>query len=99
MPIVYIPNRGPHNYADAEQYGELVYCTDGSLDKFDTAEMYRQLNDAMVDSAPEDYILLGSLNSLCCIACAIFSAKHQQLNLLIHRMDGYVARSLYLKNL
>lgn len=99
MAIVYIPNRGPHDYTDAERFGTLMYCTDGSLDKFDTAEMYRELCDAMHDSEPEDYIVLGSLISLCCVACAIFAAKHHRLNLLIHRTDGYTARSLYLNNL
>ena len=99
MAIVYVPNRGPHSYADAERFGTLIYCTDGALDKFDTAEMYRELCDAMHDSEPDDYIILGSLISLCCVACAIFAAKHQRLNLLIHRIDGYTARSLYLDNL
>ena len=99
MSLVYIPNRGPHSYADAARFGELVYCTDGSLDKFDTAEMYRELYDAMRDSDPDDFIVLGSLISLCCVACAIFSAKHRRLNLLIHRTDGYISRSLYLDNL
>lgn len=99
MPLVYVPNKGPHNYADAERFGEIVYCTDGSLDKFDTSEMYRQLADAMRESEPEDFILLGSLTSLCCVACSIFAAKHWRVNLLIHRNDGYVERSLFLNNI
>lgn len=99
MPLVYIVNKGPHNYADAERFGQLVYCTDGNVDKFDTAQMYREIVLAMHDSEPEDYILLGSLTSLCCVATAIFAAKHWRLNLLIHRQDGYVERSLFLNNL
>lgn len=99
MPKVYIPNQGPHDYTDAERFGELIVCTKGSLDKFDTSEMYRELVDAMQDSEPEDYILLGSLTSLCCVACSIFSAKHWRVNLLIHRSDGYVERSLFLNNI
>lgn len=99
MAKVYVLNRGPHSYTDAERFGELIYCTDGSLDKFDTAEMYRELVEALYDSLPEDYIVLGSLTSLCSVACAIFAAKHLRLNLLIHRPDGYTARSLYLNHL
>lgn len=98
MTKVYVPNRGPHNYEDAEHFGTLVFCTDGNLDRFDTAQMYRELADAMYDSLPEDFILLGSLTSLCCVACSIFTAKHMQVNLLLHRSDGYVSRSLYLEN-
>lgn len=99
MPKVYVVNRGPHNYSEAERFGSLVYCTDGSLDKYDTAQMYRELCDAMYDSKAEDFILLGSLTSLCCVACSIFVAKHWCINLLIHRSDGYINRSLYLNNI
>ena len=95
MSRVYIPNRGPHNYDEAQKFGRLVYCTEGSLDKFDTAQMYRILSDSMKNSDEQDYILLTSLTSLCCIACGILSAKHQQLHLLIHQGGQYVRRSLY----
>lgn len=98
MPLVYITNRGPHDYSEAKQFGELIYCTDGSLNKFDTAQMYRELNDAMHDSCEDDYILITSLASVCCIACAIFAAKHQCLNLLIHKGDSYIVRQLYFKD-
>lgn len=93
---VYVVNKGPHSYVDAEQFGQLVYCTDGQLDKFDTAQMFREVSDAMRDSLETDYILLTSLTSLCSVACAIFAAKHKRLNLLIHKGDGYVVRELHL---
>lgn len=98
--FVYVVNKGPHSYDAALQYGQLIYCTDGSLDRYDTAQMYRELNDAMRDSQPEDFILLTSLNSLCCVACGLFAAKHQRLNLLIHTKDqGYAVRELNFKGL
>ena len=98
MSKVYIVNRGPHSYTDAEQFGRLIYCTEGSLDRFDTAQMYRELRESMHDSEPEDYILLTSLAALCCVSCAIFAAKHQRLNLLLFNGSEYVSRSLYLDN-
>lgn len=97
MPIVYVVNRGPHDYSDAQAYGELVYCTDGSLDRYDTAQMYRELSDAMRDSHADDYLLLTSLTSLCVIAASIFVAKHGCLHLLLHSREGYVERSIFLK--
>lgn len=99
MRKVYIPNRGPHDYSEAERFGELVVCTVGSLDRFDTAQMFRELEDAMYDSTPDDFILLTSLTSLCSVACAIFAAKHWRLNLLIHSKDGYISRTLDMHNL
>ena len=94
MPLVYILNRGAHNYTDAERFGELIFCTDGSLDRYDTSQMYRELREAMLESHEDDYILITSLTSLCSIACAIFVSKHKALNLLIHKDSGYVERKL-----
>lgn len=99
MANVYVLNKGPHDYSQAERFGDIVFCTDGNLDKFDTAQMYRAITEAMKNSESDDYILLGSLTSLCCVACAIFAAKHWKLNLLIHRQDGYVERTLLLNNI
>ena len=96
MTKVYIPNRGPHDYTEAAQFGHLIYCTEGSLDKFDTSQMFREITDAMWDAGPKDYILLTSLTSLCSVACAIFAHRFGKLNLLIHRGQGYVERTLIL---
>lgn len=98
MAKVYITNRGPHDYSDAENYGELVFCTDGLVDKMDLAQMHREVSAAMLDSDPEDHILLTSLTSLCSVACSIFVFKHGQLHVLIHKGDSYVERSLYFDN-
>lgn len=96
---VYIINRSAHDFSDAKRFGELIFCTEGTVERFDTSQMFRELSEALSDSQPTDYLLLTSLPALCCVACAIFAAKHQCLNLLLHRADGYIARSLYLKNL
>lgn len=97
--VVYVPNKGPHDYSSAEKYGRLEFCTFGSIDRFDVAEMYRELEDAMRDSREDDYILLTSLASLCAVACSIFVAKHQKLNLLIHGGKEYVLRELDFREL
>jgi hypothetical protein len=95
MPKVYIPNRGPHDYTDAEDFGSLVFCTEGEVDKFDLALMHRQLSTTLSQSESEDYILLTSLASLCCVACSIFVARHGRLNLLLRHKTGYTVRSLH----
>ena len=95
MPKVYVTNKGPHDYSDAEAFGEIVFCTSGSIDKFDLSQMYRELDLAMADSEPGDFVLLTSLTSLCSVACALFASKHGELHVLIHRGDCYVERSLY----
>lgn len=95
MPKVYITNLGPHDYSEAEKFGELVYCTQGLVDKLDVAQMHRELSASMERSESTDFILLTSLTSLCAVACALFTWKHGQLHLLIHKGDGYIKRSLF----
>ena len=99
MAKVYIVNAGAHDYSDAKDFGELIFCTTGSLDKFDTSQMFREVSEAMYDSEPEDYILLTSLTSLCSVASGIFAAKHNRLNLLLFKGDSYIARSIHFNNL
>lgn len=94
--VVYILNRGPHDYTPAEQFGSLEFCTSGSIDRNDIAQMYRECSSAMRDSQPDDYIVLTSLASLCSVACSIFAMKHGQLNLLIFHDGAYIERTIYL---
>ena len=95
---VYILNKASHDFSAAERFGKLVYCTEGTLDKLDVAQMYRQLSAALSASSPDDYILLTSLTSLCSVASAIMADQHGQVNFLIHTSNGYVERTLYLNN-
>lgn len=97
-PKVYVLNKGPYDYSDAERFGELVYCTEGRIDKMDVAQMYRELEDAMRASDPDDYILLTSLTSLCSIGCAMFTHRHARLNLLIHYNSEYVSKKIIFTN-
>lgn len=96
MPHVYILNDGGHDYSDAARYGELVFCTRGPLDRWDTSQMWRSVTVAMDGSTPEDYILLTSLSTLCAIGSAVFAQKHGRLNLLLFRDEKYLDRTLLL---
>lgn len=91
---VYVVNRGGHDYSAAERFGELTYCSDGEMDKWDINQMYRQMSQALDDSDPNDYILLTSLTSLCSVACGVFAARHGRLNLLIYKDGDYVSRTV-----
>lgn len=95
---VYILNRGGHDYRAAEKFGEIVYCTEGTLSKYNTSQMLRECSAAMAESSAEDYILLTSLAILCSVACAHFAIKHECLNLLIFKDNDYVSRRLIFNN-
>lgn len=98
MNKVYITNDSGHDYSDAVRFGKLVYCTQGTLDKQDTAGMYRELSIAMDDSGPDDYIVLSGLTSLCSIACSMYSMRHGHINLLVFVRRAYTVRHINFDN-
>ena len=85
MAKVYIVNKSAHDFTKAEQFGNLIYCTQGRMDRFGTNNMIRKLKDSMRNSGKDDYILLCSLSVLNALACAVFASKHGVLNLLIFK--------------
>ncbi len=93
---VYVPNKGTHDYTKAWDFGDLVFCTDGVLNRKDLNSMHAQLAEAMDDMMEDDYILITSLSSLCSIACAIFAHRFGRLNLLLHSGDSYLERTILL---
>jgi len=93
---VYIVSNGGHDYSAAAEFGELTYCTEGSIRKDDVAQMYRELNEAMELSEPSDFVLVSSLTSLCMVASAIMAAKHGEVHLLLYKDGKYVQRDLML---
>lgn len=92
--LVFVPNKGLHDYNDAWRFGELVFCTEGLINRNDVLSMQSELELAMHDAEPDDYILLTSLASLCSIACSLFAHRFGRLNLLVFEKGEYLERSL-----
>ena len=80
---VYVPNRSGHNYEPAREFGELIFITEGFIQKHKVNNLYRSFVDAMKDASPHDYFVLASLGVLNAIGCAVFARKTGRLNLLI----------------
>ncbi len=94
--LVFVPNRkDAHDYTDAYQFGSLVFCTDGALNRKDLRTMQTLLEEKMVDAEAQDYILLTSLTSLCSIACSIMAARFGRVNVLVFERDKYTPRTLF----
>lgn len=96
---VFVTNKGGHNYSDAERFGELIFMTEGSQNRFAVSSTYRAFIDAMSDSNENDYLLITSMNVLNAIAAAIFARKHGRLNLLLFNRGKYEARELDIDSL
>jgi len=86
---IYVINRASHDYGEAERFGHVEYLSEGPINRYATNKIYRQMEDKLNQSNPEDYILLTGLTVMSSIACAIFAHKHGRLNLLIFRPDSH----------
>ncbi len=93
MAKVYIVNKSAHDFSAADKYGEIIFLSEGSLNRYATNSMIRQFELIMKESKPEDYIVPCSLNVMNSIACAIFSRKHGTLNLLLFKDGNYIERN------
>lgn len=97
MPNVYIVNNSGHDFSQAERHGKVVVLSMGLIDPFKVTKMYRQFSSILSISEADDYILMSGPTTMNIIACAIFSALHGRINLLIWRHGHYTKRTIVLK--
>jgi len=90
---VFIVNKSAHNFEAAEEYGKIIFLSEGPVNRYATNSMIRQFVDSMKDSCKTDYIVPCSLNVMNSIACAIFAYKHGRLNLLLFKNGSYIERN------
>jgi len=100
-PRIFVPNKGGHDYSPALKFGDLVFVSEGYIDRWGVSQMYRLWVKALEDSKSDDYIMETSLNTLCSVGAAIFGHKHGRLNLLIFKAENgeYIERSIKLDEL
>lgn len=93
MSKVFIVNKSNHDFSAARQFGEIVYLSEGPMNRYSTNNMCRVFTDIMKDSSPSDYIVPCSLNVMNAISCAIFAHLHGRLNLLLFKDGSYIERN------
>lgn len=93
MKTVYVVNKSSHDFSPAEHYGNIVFLSEGSMNRYATNSMIRQFELSMINSKEDDYIVPCSLNVMNSIACAIFAHKHGKLNLLLFKDGKYIERN------
>jgi len=91
---VFIVNKSAHDFSAAEEYGKIVFLSEGPMNRYATNHMVRTFTDVMKDSNSSDYIVLCSLNVMNSIACTVFARMHGTLNLLLFKDGKYVERNL-----
>ena len=85
MRKVFVVNRGCHDLSDAERFGELVFLSEGAINRYAVANMYREFVRHLQSSDPEDLLLITGLSVMSSIACAIFARMHGRINLLLYK--------------
>ena len=91
---VYVPNKSGHDFTQAGKFGDLIYITEGPINKFALGTFYKACMSAMSGAEAQDYLLITSLNSICCIAAGMLSSRFSKLNILLYRRDKYVLREI-----
>ena len=100
MNKVYITNKSAHDFTKAQQFGELVFLTEGRISKYRTSEMYRITLEMLAGSTVDDYIVLTGLPAFISIISAIFAVKHKRLNLLIfNKEEEYEVRRIVMEGI
>ena len=96
MSKVYVVNRSAHDFSEAQHYGEVVFLSEGPMNRYATNNMHRQFNRILQNSTKDDFIVPCSLNVMNSIACAIFAKLHGCLNLLLFKDGKYIERNMVL---
>ena len=106
MKKVFVINRGCHDLSDAERFGELVFLSEGSINRYAVSNMYREFVQHLKKSTKEDFLLITGLSVMSSLACAIFARMHGRINLLLYKasrmseVEGhYVERTVMIDEL
>jgi hypothetical protein len=91
---VFIVNKSAHDFSPAEKFGDLIFLSEGPMNRYEVNSMHRTFSHLMRGSDSHDYIVPCSLNVMNSIACAIFAKMHGKLNLLLYKDGGYIERNL-----
>jgi len=98
-PVVYVPNKGAHDYQDAKRYGELIFLTTGVVERYRTNTIYRTIMEGMDDAQEDDYLLISSLSILNSIISGILARKFGKINFLLFRDGKYLLRTVNIDSL
>jgi hypothetical protein len=95
-PQVFVPSKSHHDFSKAKNFGELVFLTQGQINRYDVNYIAQLCTEAMTDARAGDYIMVSSLSVITAVASAIFSARFGRLNLLQYDagVGDYFSRSI-----
>jgi len=85
MANIYVVNKSCHDYSKAERFGNLIYLSEGAINRYATGNMYRAFWPILKDSDINDYLLPTGLTIMNIVAAGIFASIHGRVNLLVYK--------------
>lgn len=83
-PTVYVVSDTGHDFSSAEERGTLKYMFDGKINVFASDKLCQDIQEAVRDSGPDDYLIPSGNALAACIAFAVLMEKHGKVNTLIY---------------
>lgn len=93
---VYIASKSDHDYSAAKEFGELVFLSEGRVDRYSVGDLYGGLTKALKEATEEDFILISGLTLSNAIASAIMAYRFGSVNYLLFRKGEYMMRKVIL---
>jgi len=79
---VWIVNYAGHEYLPAIRYGRFRYVTKGYVSFQSLDRVKFQIANELMDSKPEDYLLLSGTTTICVIAAIVWYQMHKKIKIL-----------------
>ena len=96
-PKVYVVSGSSHDFSQAKKFGELVFLSEGPMNRYAVNDMYRQFWARMEGSNEDDYLLVCGLAIMNAVAASILMSKHNKINYLLFKKGGYLERNIVLQ--
>lgn len=90
--VVWLVNKGGHNYAKLENFGRIIPLTTGAVNPFNPDRLMLNLGHFLRMASPEDYLAISGLPLLNALALAMWLRKFPVAHILQHsiREDDYI---------
>lgn len=98
-PRVYVPNKSNHDFSNAARFGQIVWLTEGTQNRFEINDLYRRIVPLMADAHAMDYLLITGPTTANVIAASILAHKFGRINYLLwNAWEGrYVSKPIVLE--
>lgn len=100
-PKVFVPNDSYHDYSGAKRFGDLVFITEGRVNRKNVNDITRKVAEALEEAEAHDFVVISSLSVINSITCAVMAMRFKRLNLLLFddHAGSYFSRTVILEKL